>query len=168
MITCGWCWTFCILRWPFRYQSLSPPCKSKLTGKKRQPRSERAAGRLMRCVFPLFNTILLFILLFVRAAYVCGGSIWVGLESGKQVRHQGDGARTCTCVKQGASVTLFGHLLLNILHLLLFVFSYNFCDLSNSFKYIWLLILMHKSIDGTPQRFDVICYYIVFAVGGLK
>lgn len=65
MITCGWCWTFCILRWPFRYQSLFPPGKSKLAGKKgkkRQPRSGEAAVRLMRCVF---------IPLLVRAACEC-------------------------------------------------------------------------------------------------
>lgn len=45
-------------------------------------------------------------------------------RSGKQVRQQGDVPHTPPSTKQGAIVTLFGHLLPIILHLLFFVCSY--------------------------------------------
>lgn len=57
-------------------------------------------------------------------------------RSGKQVRQQGHVPRTPSSIK-GLSVTLFGHLLLIILHFLFIVFCYIFGD---SCKYIWLLI----------------------------
>lgn len=46
---------------------------------------------------------------------MCGGPCEVA-RSGKQVRQQGDVPRTPLCIKEGVSVTLFGHLLLIILH----------------------------------------------------
>lgn len=81
----------------------------------------------MRGVFPLFSTILLFIPLFVCAACqrTCAEVLvgWPGVVTPPSIK--------------GLSVTLFGHLLLIILHFLFIVFCYIFGD---SCKYIWLLI----------------------------
>lgn len=152
MITCGWCWTFCILRWPFRYQSLFPPCKSKLAGKKKAAEERGRGGKIDEvCLYPCVCACSL-------QAYVRGGPCGVA-RSGKQVRQQGDVPHTPPSIKQGAIVTLFGHSALIILCLQL-----HFGVLSNSFKSIcWSSVLtqyIRKEMfpSGVCQHF--LFYYL--------
>lgn len=79
----------------------------------------------MRGVFPLFSTILLFIPLFVCAARQ---RAWMEvLEGGPGVVNKYDSRKMFLLLHRvliEESLTLFGHLLLIILHFSVYIFSY--------------------------------------------